>query len=164
MTEIVKNTFGRPDSTGDNPANFTGTVNLTGDVSFDGTTNTVSGITFAITAGASNICEVAISAKDTSGVLIPVAQNLTVWLSDAATGAGQTGTTASGTVTAKTASGAVLGTLTAKKSLIVQTLATGVFTLEITDSAKTTFYVCVENPFTGQTVVSRILATGDYGA
>ena len=159
------NNFTRPDSTGDNVYTGGGTNNFTGIVSFgSGATNTVSNLTFAISAGASNVCEVAISAVDASGNLIPAVQNLKVWLSDDATGIGQSGTDASGTVTFKTASGTVLDTLTAKQSLIVQTLATGVFTLEITDSAKTTFYVSVENPFTGKTVVSRILATGDYGA
>ena len=147
----------------DNVVDFGGTVNITGDVNI-GTDKTASAIEFVATAGAANVCEVAISVKDASGNLIPAVQNLKLWLSDAATGAEQTGTTASGTVTVKAASGYVLDTLTAKKSLIVQTLATGVFTLEITDTAKTGFYVCVENPFTGQTVVSDQLVAGDYGA
>ena len=150
----------------DNVVNFNGTVNLGGTVNVTGDldTSATSEVEFVATAGASNVCEVAISLKDASGNLITGVQNLKLWLSDASTGAGQTGTTASGTVTAKAASGTVLDTLTAKKSLIVQTLATGVFTLEITDTAKTAFYVCVQNPFTGKTVVSTVLATGDYGA
>jgi len=171
MTNVL-NKILPPDATGDNVYDLGGTVNMSGDVTISGsatitgdlTTSATSDITFVATAGAANVAEVAISVKDSSGDLITGVQNLKLWLSDSATGAGQTAVTASGTVTNKTASGTVLDTLTAKKSLIVQTLATGVFTLEITDTAKTAFYVCVQNPFTGKTVVSTVLATGDYGA
>ena len=120
-------------------------------------------VTLAAAAAASTVCEVTITVKDAGGTAIPLAIPFDVWLSDAATGAGLTGTTASGTVTAKAASGAVISTYTAKKALRVQSLGTGVFVLEITDSAKTAFYVCVKNPGTGATAV-LLLATGDYGA
>ena len=83
---------------------------------------------------------------------------------NAATGAGLTGTSASGTVQAKAASGTDLQAVTAKKHLRVQTLATGIYTLEITDSGKTGFYVCAQNPQTGVTEVSAQLVTGDYGS
>jgi uncharacterized membrane protein (Fun14 family) len=119
---------------------------------------------FEISDGAANVCEVAITVKDGKGNTIAKPVSLDVFLSDAATGAGLTATTASGTVTAKTASGAVIGTYAAKKALRVQTLATGVFTLEITDTAKTGFYVAVNNPFTGLAEVSRQLVTADYGS
>lgn len=120
-------------------------------------------VTFAAAAGSTNIAEVTIAVKDANGDTPTKAVNLDVWLSDAATGAGITGTTASGTVTAKSASGIVLDTYTSKKSLRCQTLANGVFVLEITDSAKTAFYVCAQNPATGATEVATVLATGDYG-
>ena len=74
-----------------------------------------------------------------------------------------TSTSASGTVTAKSASGADFGALTAKKAFIAQSLATGIFILEITDTAKTGFFVCVQNPVTGEVNVSRVLVGGDYG-
>ncbi len=147
----------------DNAVEFAGTVGLTGDVTI-GSSATASDITFVAAASTANVCDVTITINDASGSLVAGVQNLKLWLSDAATGAGQSGTTASGTVTNKTASGTVLDTLTAKQSLIVQTLSTGVFILEITDTAKTGFYICVENPFTGKTHVSDQLVTGDYGA
>jgi len=159
----VQNKFEQPGSGGDNVADFDGTVEMDGDTSVEGTKQT-SNISFAAAPGAANVCEVTISALDGTNDLTARVQNLKVWLSDAATGAGQSGTTASGTVTAKAASGTVLDTLTAKQSLIVQTLATGVFILEITDTAKTGFYICVENPTNGKIEVSDQLVTGDYGA
>jgi hypothetical protein len=154
----VDNYFEQPvGGSTDNKANFGGTVNFGGEA-------TVGSATFTFTAGAANVAEVAIALVDGAGVAVASGQPFNVWLSDAATGVGLTATSASGTVTAKSASGAVFGTLTAKKALVVQPLATGIFTLEITDTAKTTFYVAVQNPATGQVVVSRIMATGDYGA
>ncbi|KKL11229.1 hypothetical protein LCGC14_2547910 [marine sediment metagenome] len=119
--------------------------------------------TFAAASGAANITEVAVTAKQADGtttVAAPIVYNL--WLSDAATGAGLTATAASGTVTVKSASGAVIGTLTSKKALVVQALATGVFILEITDTGKTAFYVCASTGH-GEVKVSAQLVTGDYG-
>ncbi len=124
----------------------------------------VATMTAVATSAASDVCEVAITAKDLAGNILAGAHIFDLWLSDSADGADLTATTASGTVTAKSASGIVLGTYTAKKSLRVQSLATGVFTLEITDEAKTAFKVCVQVPGTGLTLVVVTLATGDYGA
>lgn len=121
-------------------------------------------ISFAAAAGGANVCEVTITVKDAAGSTLAGVHNLIVWLSDAATGAGLTGTSASGTVQAKSASGQDMGTLTAKKALVVQTLATGIYILEITDTAKTGFYVCATVPGTGLTVVSSQLVTGNYGS
>lgn len=120
-------------------------------------------VTFAPAAGGANVCEVTITVKDAAAATLTGIRNLEIWLSDAATGAGLTGTTASGTVTAKAASGTVLTALTAKKHLIGQTLAAGTFILEITDTAKTGFYVAVANPLTGAPIVSAQLVTGNYG-
>jgi hypothetical protein len=127
------------------------------------TDNMSANITFSPAAGAANVSDVTITVKDAAGATIAAPFNLDVWLSDAATGAGLTGTTASGTVTAKAASGAVIATHSAKKALLVQTLATGVFILEITDTAKTGFYVAATVPSTGRTVVSAQLITANYG-
>lgn len=121
-------------------------------------------VTFAAAAAASTVAEVTITVKDANGDPPAKPLMMDVWLSDAATGAGLTGTTASGTVTAKSASGIVITTYTAKKALRVQTLANGTFVLEITDSAKTAFFVCAQNPGTGATEVATVLASGDYGA
>lgn len=120
-------------------------------------------ISFAIAAGAANVTNVTISVTNKDGLVIPGVHALDVWLSDAATGIGLTATSASGTVQAKSASGTDLGALTAKKALRVLTLATGVYTLEITDTAKTGFYVAAATGIL-PTQVSRQLVTGDYGA
>jgi hypothetical protein len=127
------------------------------------TDNMIASVSFAAASAASNVCEVTCTALDAAGSTIAAVHTLDIWLSDASTGAGLTATTTSGTVTAKAASGIVQDTFTAKKALRVQTLATGVFILEITDTAKTGFYVCAEEPGTGATNVSTQLVTGDYG-
>ena len=114
-------------------------------------------------AGAENICEVAIICKGPDGstnVARPVP--LLVWLSDAATGAGLTSTAASGTVQAKAGS-VDLAVLAAKKALIVQTSASGNYTLEITDSAKTLYYVCAQS-LDGGPITPTLLITGNYGS
>lgn len=121
-------------------------------------------VTFAAAAGGANVCEVTLTVVDAAGVAIAEVFNLDVWLSDAATGAGLTGTLASGTVQVKAASGADLEEVTAKKHLRVQTLADGTYVLEITDTAKTQFYVCAKIPGTGKTAISTQLQTADYGS
>lgn len=121
-------------------------------------------VTFAAAAGASNVCEVTITVKDAAGATLTGIRNLEIWLSDAATGAGLTGTTASGAVAVKSNEGTDLTALTAKKHLIGQTKAAGTYVLSITDTAKTGFYVCVRNPITGAPVASAQLVAGNYGA
>ncbi len=120
-------------------------------------------VSFVAAAGGSNECDVTITVLNSAGVAIAEPFLLDVWLSDAATGLGHTGTGASGTVQAKSSCGLDVSIHVAKKAILVQTLATGIYTLEITDDQKTTFYVCAECPGTGKTNVSTILATGDYG-
>lgn len=123
-----------------------------------------SSVTFSPAAAGSNVCEVTINVVDPAGNLVAEPFLLEVWLSDAATGVGHTATTASGTVTNKTASGLVVDTHVSKKALLVQTLATGIFVLEITDSAKTNFYVAAQVPGRGHTVVSSAaITTAQYG-
>jgi hypothetical protein len=120
-------------------------------------------ITLAPAAGGANVSEVTITVRDAAGVAIARPFVLDLWLSDAASGAGLTAVTASGNVEAKSASGVVLHAVTAKKHLRVQTLATGVFILSITDTAKTGFRVCAILPSTGQPKVSAALVAGNYG-
>jgi hypothetical protein len=122
------------------------------------------GVTTAAAAGAANVAEVSYQVVDGNGDALAGVFILDVFLSDAATGLGLTATSASGTVTAKAASGAVIGTLTSKKALRVQTLATGIFILEITDTAKTAFYPCAVIPANGRMSVGTVLATASYGA
>lgn len=121
--------------------------------------------TFTFTAGAANVAEVKIQAVDSNETSLSGVYTALVYLSDAATGLGLTATAASGTVQAKSASGADIGALTAKKAIYVQTLAGGSYTLEITDTAKTAFYVAVQGISNDSPlVVSRVMATGDYGS
>lgn len=128
--------------------------------------NAVKGLPFGYTvtpaAGAANVCEVTIQAKDANGDNLTHVAPLLVWLSDAATGAGLTGTTASGAVQAKAGS-TDLGVLTAKKALLVQTSAAGVYVLSITDTAKTLFKVCVQS-LSGGTPAIATLTADDYGS
>jgi hypothetical protein len=118
-------------------------------------------ITGAAAAAAANVCEVTIAVKDENGDAVAKVHHLDVWLSDAASGEGLTGTSASGTVTNKSASGTVLQIYSAKKAIRVQTLATGVFVLEITDTAKTAFKVCAT--LGGKAIVLATLVTANYG-
>lgn len=120
-------------------------------------------LTFAAAAGATNVAEVTVTVKGGSGATVAETFNFDLWLSDAATCAGLTGTTASGAVAAKSASGVDIDTQVAKKALRVQTLATGVYILSITDTAKTGFYVCGQVPGTGRSVASAQLVTANYG-
>ena len=123
-------------------------------------------ITFTPKAGGANVCEVKLQVVDAYGDAVAEAFNFIVWLSDAATGIGLTGTDASGTVKAKSACGTDFKVLTAKKAILVQTLADGSYTLEITASTKTAFYVAATipgGPNAGRTTVSTVLATANYG-
>lgn len=137
-----------------------------GNAPFVNDTNLTTGNSFTITAGAANKTEIAVQFTDGQSTAANVSGpiNFDIWLSDDAAGTGLTGTTASGTVQAKAASGTDFTAFVAKKALKVQTLATGAYTLEITDTAKTGFYIAVQNPYTGVTSVSRQLVTADYGA
>lgn len=146
----VKNGFDRPFGDDDNAVFIEGEL-------------TPQRIDYSIAAGGANVCEVTATVRDGHGDAIAKPLLLTIWLSDAATGAGLTATAASGTVQAKSGEGADFGVLTAKKALVVQTKTDGTYTLEITDTAKTGFYVCAAIPFTGFNAVSRQLVTGDYG-
>lgn len=123
----------------------------------------IKSFTFTPSAGSTNVANVLITPIDYEGAAMSGVRNLEVWLADAATGAALTATTASGTVTNKASEGNVLTALTAKKHLIVATKAAGTFTLEITDTAKTGFFVCVKNPLTGEVFASSALVTGNYG-
>ncbi len=124
----------------------------------------VASFTFSPATNGANVCEVTITAKDASGATLARADQFIVWLSDSAVGTGLTATTASGAVAAKTSNGTDFAVLTTKKAILVQSLATGVYVLSITDSAKTAFYVCAST--IGQAdvpSVSAVLATGNYG-
>jgi hypothetical protein len=113
--------------------------------------------------GASNVCLVTVQLKDATGTAIARRTPLRIYLSDAATGAGVTATTASGAV-AVGASGTDIVDLTSKKVKDVMTDASGVYILSITDTAKTGFYVCAAvMGASGGVKVSSQLVAGNYG-
>lgn len=154
--EVVTNFFDRKfglDRNGNVVNNKTGTRYGTIGMPFTATATAA--------AGAANITNVSITVKDHTGTAIAYPVMLNVWLSDATTGAGLTATTASGTVVAG-ASGVDIATLTTKKALKVQTTVAGLYILQITDTAKTAFKVCVQMP-DGKVVVPITLAAGNYG-
>lgn len=113
-------------------------------------------------AGAANVCEVTIQAKDPGGTNIAHVVPLLVWLSDAATGAGLTGHAADA-LGVKAASGALLNALTANQVLLIQTLANGSAVIQITDTHKSLFKVCVQS-LQGETPTIATLIAGNYGA
>jgi hypothetical protein len=120
--------------------------------------------TLTAAAGTANVSNVTVQAKDAAGTNMARAVWLMVYLSDAATGIGLTGTAASGTVQAKAASGTDFAIFTAKKALLVQTKADGTYILEITDTSKTTYYVCAVPMRGGAPSISAQLTAGSYGA
>jgi hypothetical protein len=109
--------------------------------------------------GGAGVCLVSLNIRRVDGPQGP--QLCTVYLSDAANGAGLTAVTATGAV-AQGASGILIGTaLVASKAFNVQTTAAGLFILSITDTAKTPFVVCVE--LEGRCYPITTLATASYG-
>ena len=120
-------------------------------------------VAFAAAAGAANVSEITVTVKDGAGATVAAVHMVEVWLSDSATCAGLTATTASGAVAAKAASGADIDTHVAKKALLVQTLATGVYVLSVTDTAKSLFFICAAAPGTGKAVASAQLTALNYG-
>jgi hypothetical protein len=117
-------------------------------------------VTLTPAAGTANQSLVTLQLKDAAGNAIAVVTPIDVWLSDAATGIGLTGTTASGAVAAG-ASGTDLGVLTTKKAITSLTDATGKYILAITDTAKTGFFVCAA--VGSKIYVSAALVAGNYG-
>jgi len=122
-------------------------------------TGEVAALTVAAAAGTSNVCNVTVQLKDGDGANLTRRELINFWLSDEAAGAGVTGTTASGTVTATT--GVDIGVITAKKVLTVLTDATGKAVIAITDSAKTQFYCCAS--VAGKAPVVDRALTAKYG-
>jgi hypothetical protein len=82
-----------------------------------------------------------------------------VWLSDAATGLAVS-SHAADTVTAS--AGSVFHTYTTALSFLLQTNASGVATIVVTDTHKTAYYACGALGIDARPTV-HLLATGDYG-
>jgi hypothetical protein len=140
-----------------------GNIHLNGANLFDGAEAPYpQSVTISAAAGAANQTLVTFQLKDGAGNNLANVTEMTVWLSDAATGIGLTATTASGAVGAG-ASGTDLGAVTLKKSLRVVTDATGRYVLSITDTGKTGFYPCCIVPAFNKAAVGAQLVTANYG-
>jgi hypothetical protein len=119
-------------------------------------------IGFGIAPGAANHTVITITVQDNGGNPITgVPFDLDIILSDAATGVGLTATTPSGGFSITT--GTLLNTYVASKAAYVQTDGNGVVVMNITDTAKTGFFVMVQAGQQPVPAVSRQLVTGDYG-
>jgi hypothetical protein len=129
-----------------------------GSLQFDGV-HTPTKATITPAAGSANQCNVTIQLADGAGNIGPAV--LDVYLSDAAAGGALTATSASGTVAAG-ATGTDLVAMTAKKAIRVLTNATGSYTLQINDTAKTLFVVCIMLP-NGRHIAAPALVVGNYG-
>jgi hypothetical protein len=120
------------------------------------------GVTFSIAPGAATHCVVTIQVVDNGGNAITgYPWDMDLILSDTSTGTGITATTPSGGISITT--GTALNTYTANKALYVQSNANGVVVLNITDTAKTGFYVMVQGNPTPLPAVSPQLVTANYG-
>jgi hypothetical protein len=115
----------------------------------------------SVAPGASTVSEITLRVRNANGAPRgPVM--LYLFLSDSPAGVGLTAVTASGAVAVKAGGfGADILVLTAKKALLIQTLADGTYVLSITDAAKTAFKVCVQIDDIAQVVAT--LAAASYG-
>ena len=105
--------------------------------------------------------EATITVKDAAGATIAAVHSLHVYISRDSTGATLTTTAASGALTAVT--GEIQGVLTAKKSVILNTAATGIATLKLVDSANTAGErFCVVVPRSGKIVVGAATVGTNY--
>lgn len=95
--------------------------------------NQVASVSWAVTAGASNICIMTGTIKDAAGATIAAVRNLLVYISEAATGIGVTADSYSTGAAITDGTGAEL---VAEKVFLVQTGVDGVFAISITDAAK----------------------------
>lgn len=95
--------------------------------------NVVASVSWAVTAGAANICILTGTIKDAAGATISAVRNLTVYISEVATGIGVTADTYSTGAALSDGTGTAL---VANKVFLVQTGTDGIFAISITDTAK----------------------------
>lgn len=96
--------------------------------------NVVASVSFAVTAGASNICIITGTIKDAAGATIAASRPLLIYITEASTGIGITGDTYS--TGAAVTTGTALIALTANKAWLINTHTNGTFAISITDTAK----------------------------
>jgi len=119
--------------------------------------NTVASVSWAVTAGASNICVLTGTIKDAAGATIAASRPLLVYISEAATGIGISADTYS--TGAAVSTGTQLVALTANKAWLINTHTDGTFAISITDTAKPADqYAVAVNWTTGQLSISAASA------
>ena len=96
--------------------------------------NQVASVSWAVAAGASNVCHLTGTLKDAAGATIAASRPLFVYISEAATGIGITADTYS--TGASITTGTQLIALTANKAWLINTHTDGTFRIAITDTAK----------------------------
>jgi hypothetical protein len=96
--------------------------------------NTVASVSWAVTAGAANICILTGTIKDAAGATIAASRPLLIYISEASTGIGITADSYS--TGAAITTGTSLVALTANKAWLINTHTNGTFAISITDTAK----------------------------
>lgn len=96
--------------------------------------NVVASVSFAVAAGASNVCVITGTLKDAAGATIAASRPLFIYITEASTGIGVSADTYS--TGASVTTGTSLVALTANKAWLINTHTDGTFAISITDSAK----------------------------
>ena len=124
----------------------------------------VASFSIAIAASATTDgMDITVTALDLDGNTVAAVTEFLMHMSEAASGAGLTADSYSGDLTASV--GAILGALTAKKSWVCQTAATGIFTATLVDSGNPADqYVAVKNPVGPGLTISAVSGTNWEGA
>ena len=127
--------------TGDVTGNISGTVTVTNIQNVTSTAaelnlldNQVASVSFAVAAGAADVCVITGTLKDAAGATIAASRPLILYISEAATGIGITADTYS--TGASVTTGTLLVALTANKAWLINTHTDGTFAISITDTAK----------------------------
>lgn len=121
-------------------------------------------ISITTASGASNVCTVTVTIKDSAEETVPEPMILDIWLSDEADGAGFSAETPSGEIVAVTGTDVTAYTRT-KVCWEIMTATNGIYTGSFTDTGVPTagYYLCVQDPRTGMVSVSDKLDSDDFG-
>jgi hypothetical protein len=119
------------------------------------------GWSFSAASGAANVCTMTLQATDNEGNNVAAVINFDAWISDAVTGAGLAASGLTSELTAGT--GALVGILTAAKAWRLQTDATGLCVVSLTDTGKHLTNFCASVTGHAAPVVAATLAAANYG-
>lgn len=121
----------------------------------------IASVSWAVTAGAANICILTGTLKDADGATIAERRIIDAFLSTSSTGVGVSATSYS--TGAAVSLGNLIATLAANKAFRVQTGADGIFAISITATGKpATEYAAAVLPLSGDVSVSAASST-HYG-